>query len=162
MFSFTNVSPADQKVDTTSLGLASNYARVTDEPTVARISNKTASLEQPEIITYKADTANSVNISVPLRNPSPIRDGVVYSVRVETVDRTTVGDTVIDEPIAMWLTVKHPMSNNWDNAKVATVFKRLCSALLKGQTSTGTAADIRPDEWRFEDLMRSALMPVED
>lgn len=161
-FSFTNTTPTDQILTSIGLDMATDYARVTDEPTEAKVSNKTATLEQPEVITYKANPINKVNVNLSVRNPSPVQDGVLYSVRVETIDRVTVGTDTIDEPIAMWLTVKHPMSNNWDNAKVATVFKRLCSALIKDQTSTGTAAEVTSAEWRFEDLMRSALMPVED
>lgn len=161
-FSFTNTTAKDQTVTSIGLGMATNYARVTDDPETARVSNKTASLEQPEIITYKANPINRVNTSIAVRHPSPTQDGVLYSIRLETVNRVTVGTDYIDEPIAMWLTVKHPLSNNWDNATVATIFKRLTSALMKDQTGTGTAAEVTSSQWRFEDLMRSALMPSED
>lgn len=161
-FSYTNTTAADQVVTSKALGLATNYARVADEPTLARISNKTASLEQPELITIRSNPINKVSTAIAVRNPSPVSDGVQYSIKLETVDRVTVGTETIDEPVAAWLTIKHPASNNWTNAKVAEIVVRLLSACMKGQTTTGTPAEAAAANWRFEDLMKSALMPTTD
>lgn len=162
-YSFTNTTNADQYVVSKSLGMASNYGRITDEPDMARVSNKTASLEQPEIMTFRCVPLTKVDVAVPVRNPGVVRSGVQYSAKLETINRFTNADgSVVDEPIGMWLTIKHPLSDHWDNAAVAVILDRLISSLMKGQTTTGTKAEITQSQWRFEDLMRSALMPTED
>lgn len=162
-FTYTNTTQAVDYDPTIKLGMSSNYARITDEPNMARVTNKTASIEQPELITYRCDPIKKVSTAINVMNPSPNLAGVQYTVKIEEVDRAVVGSDTIDEPIAMWLTIKHPTSNRWDNAKVASVFRRLVSALLKDQATTGSAAPITDaTDWRFEDLMRSALMPTQD
>lgn len=160
-FSYTNTTASGETISPTCLGLVTNYAKVVDEPDMARLSNKTASMEQPELITFKAERLNKVGGAIPVRNPGPVTDGVQYTIKVESVYRTTTGTENIDEPIAAWLTIKHPSSNTWTNATVAGFVNRLLSACLKGQASTGSGS-VANDDWRFEDLMRSALMPSED
>lgn len=160
-FSYTNTTASGETISPTCLGVVTNYAKVTDEPTMARISNKTASLEQPELITYRSEGISKVSTAIPVRNPGPVTDGVQYTIKVESVYRSTVGTEIVDEPIAAWLTIKHPSTNTWDNATVASFVNRLVSACLKGQASTGSGS-VASSDWRFEDLMRSALMPSED
>jgi hypothetical protein len=162
-FAFTNVSDADEYIRTKSLGMDTNYARTVDDPDLARLSNKTATLEQPELVTYQSRKINSVATGIQVRNPSVVKDGVQYTIRLETVDRNLdAAGNPIDEPIVAWLSIKHPASNQWTNAKIATIVTRLLSACAKEQETTGTVSPIADGEWRFEDLMRSALMPSED
>lgn len=161
-FSYSNNTAAVQYEPTVALGMATNYARITDEPDMARVSNKTASIEQPELITYRSNPIDKVSTANVVRNPAPVTSGVQYTVKLETIDRNEVNGVVYDEPIAVWLTIKHTASNNWDNAKVSSIVKRLLSACVKGQTTTGSAAALSDSNWRFEDLMRSALMPTQD
>lgn len=160
-FSFTNTTASGETISPICLGEVTNYAKTTDEPTLARVSNKTASLEQPEVITFRSDKIDSVSTSLSVRNPSPVKDGVQYTVKLETIYRSTSGSVTIDEPIVAWLTVKHPSSDTWNNNKVAMIVNRLVSACLKGQASTGSGA-VADADWRFEDLMRSALIPTVD
>lgn len=161
--SYTNTTPAVEYDPTVALGVASNYAKVVDEPNVVVIANKTASLEQPEQITYRSERIPKVSTAFPVRNPGPVQDGIQYSVKVETIDRHTSGTDTIDEPICAWLTIRHPATNTWSNAAVAAVIRRLISACLKGQSTSGSAsAVVDSTDWRFEDLMRSALAPTTD
>lgn len=161
-FSFSNITAKDQVVKTIGLGMVSNYAKIKDEPQEAVLGNKTCSNEQPEKVTYISKPIKKVLVNMPIKHPAPTRDGVLYTIKVETIDRQTVAGVDVDEPIAAWLTIAHPMSNTWDNAKVATVISRLLSACLKGQTGTGTPAEVADSDWRFEDLMKSALVPTAD
>lgn len=160
MIDYTNVVTADKYVHGVKLGLASNYARVIDEPNMARVRNKTAPNEQPEYITFRCDYVDKISTPIPVKYPAPTKDGVQYSVKIDSVDRTQIGDVVYDEPCSITLTIRHANSNTWNNQKVATLFKRLMSALAKGMV-TGEG-EIQDADWRFEDLMRSALMPQED
>lgn len=161
-FSYKNSTAATQYDPTVALGMATNYARVTDEPEMARVSNKTASIEQPELITYRCNPVNSVSTANVVRHPAPVTNGIQYTVKLETIDRIEANGVVYDEPIVAWLTIKHPASNNWNNEKVSSIVRRLISACLKGQTTSGSSAALQASNWRFEDLMRSALMPTQD
>jgi hypothetical protein len=162
-YSFSNTTAGDQYNLPIALGMVTNYAKVVDEPAMCRLSNKTASLEQPELVTYRSEQIDKVSTAIPVRYPSEVRNGVQYTVKIETVDRITSGGVSVDEPIVAWLTIKHANSNNWDNAKVAGIIKRLLGACSKGQTTTGTPAAVTDATgWRFEDLMRSALAPTTD
>lgn len=160
---FTNTTDADEYVRSTKLGMVTNYAKTADEPQLARLSNRTAGIEQPELVTYRSKPVNKVETQIPIRHPLPAKDGVLYSVRLENIWRDTDAQgNVTDEPIVMWLNIMHPATDTWSNSKVAVVLQRLISALLKEQESTGTPSAAETAEWRFEDLMRSALMPAED
>jgi hypothetical protein len=158
-FSFTNTTASGETINPTALDVVTNYAKTEDEPTKAQVSNTTASMEQPEVITYRSDRVDKLSAGIPVRNPGPSRDGVQYTVKLETIWRDTSGAVPIDEPISAWLTVKHPVSDTWDNQKVALIVNRLISACLKGQSSSSSGS-VPSSDWRFEDLMRSALMPT--
>lgn len=152
-FSYTNTTGATNKVTPTNLQLVTNYAKVTDEPTMAVLSNKTASMEQPELITYKSRRQNKLDTNVKPINPAPVSSGVVYSARIDCICRVDDGaGHIVDEPCAAWINIAHPASNTWTNARVASVVARLIGAL---QGSDGAS-------WRFEDLMKSALIPAAD
>jgi hypothetical protein len=150
-FSYTNTTDASVDITPKAIGVVTNYAKVMDEPQEARISNKTASLEQPELVTYKSRRANKVDTLNKVKYPAPVQSGVVYQVRVDSILRGTTGDIKVDEPCAMWLTIAHPASEAWTNDRVAGVLKRLLGACTKSDGS-----------YRFEDLMRSALVPTQD
>lgn len=151
-FSYTNTDDAGTAVTPVDLEMVTNYAKIKDEPKQAELSNKTASMEQPEIVTYSWGKRKDLNTKVTPVNPAPVKSGVLYQVRVDSILRVTDGETVIDEPCAAWINICHPASDSWTNARVAGVVKRLIGAC---QSSDGAS-------WRFEDLMRSALVPTQD
>lgn len=154
-FTYTNTTAATDTVSRTDMDMATNYGKVIDEPTMARVSNRTASLEQPEIITYRCDQIDKISSSIKLVHPSTVPGGIQYTVKIEEVNRTTdAAGNIVDEPFAAWLTIKHSSSNTWTNAVVAGLIGRLLGACKSGDGVTA--------EWRFEDLMRSALMPYTD
>lgn len=153
-FSWTNTSDnANQTVVPTDMDMVTNYARVADEPTYVTVSNKTSALDQPEKITYRCNDIKKISSSVKNLNPPKVSGGVQYSTKLETFLRTIDGDgnIVVDEPVNITLTIRHPKSANFNNTIDVTLLKRLVGTLVK---SDGT--------YRFEDLMRSALAPSED
>lgn len=152
---YTNTTASLATASLVTLGEYSNYGVLQDAPEACRLTNKTSPLDQPEKVTFRCA---SQDISLQgLAYPGPSKGGVLYSCRVDDVLRvtdpaSTGSATVVDEPISMWLTVKHSTSNSWSNTDIATVLGRLLGALYDETNS----------KWRFEDLMRSALRPKND
>jgi hypothetical protein len=128
------------------------YAKTEDEATIVELKNKTAALDQGEILSYGCQPIKSVSTKNKVVNPGKISDGVQYQVRLDEVLRTTDSfGNVVDEPIVMYLTIRHPLSSNITPAHIGTVMTRLCGASMKEDGS-----------FRFDDLMLSALAPVAD
>lgn len=153
-FGFTNTTAGSNTVTPLALGLTTNYAVKTDKSDEAALNNKTAPIDIEEIVTYRSRDIATVNTSLNIQYPSPVKSGIQYQVQVEDTLSTTDtadADFRVDEPIVMSLTVRHPKSGNISNTQVGTVFLRLISSLMK---TDGT--------WRFDDLMRSAERPVSD
>lgn len=152
-FSFTNTT-AGQTVGTVAIGAASNYAKTSDEPTEATLINKTASLDQGEVLTYRCREINQVATSQQVLYPARVLNGVEFGVRVDELLRTTdsAGAIVCDEPIVATLTIKCPKSSNINNAIITTVVNRLL----------GACYDQTAKKYRWDDLMRSSLVPTQD
>lgn len=152
-FSFTNKT-AGQTVGTTALGMATNYAKTSDEPTEATLTNKTASLDQGEVITYRCREINQVATTQQVLYPARVLNGVEFGVRVDELLRTTdATDAIVcDEPIVATLTIKCPKSSNINNDIITTVVTRLL----------GACYDQTAKKYRWDDLMRSSLVPVQD
>lgn len=151
-FGFTNVTANAVKVTPVDVKVVSNYARTEDEADVCVLSNKTAPLDQGELITYRANDLDRVSSTQVVQNPAPVRNGVQYVIKVEDILRTvesTTGTILMDEPVVAYLTIRHQKSGNVTPAIVADVVSRVIGACMR---TDGT--------WRFDDLMRSALAPI--
>lgn len=152
-FGFTNTTAGSHSVTQTALGLTSNYSLASDTSDVVRLNNKTAPIDQEELIEFRS---RSVQLKTPLniQYPSPVQSGIEYSMRIDDLLSTTDSSDAsfrVDEPITCVITFRHPKSGNITGTQVGTVFERALSALMKAD---GT--------WRFDDLMRSAERPVVD
>lgn len=150
-FGFANESESTVTLKPIALGLTTNYALVTDEPSEVRLDNKTAPLDQGEIVSFKAREIPKVATSLKNYYPAPVTTGIQYVVEAEEMLSTTVeGDATyrVDEPITAYLTIRHPKSGNITQAHIVKVMQRLIGACLNDK-----------GEWRFEELMRSALKP---
>lgn len=153
-FSFTNTTAmSGVTIAPIDLKPVSLYAKTQDEKNVVELKNKTATLDQPEVLTYgcqpmrgKVSTKNKIVYE------TPVNDCVQYQVRLDEILRTT-GLTVdpIDEPIVLYLTIRHPISSNITPTHIGTLVTRLCGACMR---EDGT--------FRFDDLMLSALQPIAD
>lgn len=152
-FSFTNTTPSQHKVGVVDLGVVTNYAKITDEPDTAVLSNKTTSLDQGELITYRCSDVKRVSTEQVIQNPSQIRNGVQYVAKVEEILRTTDdnGNIIMDEPIVAYVVIRHQKSSNITTALIDQVYSRLQGAIVKDDGTT-----------RFGDMMRSALVPTVD
>lgn len=151
-FAYTNKTANAVKVTPIDVQPVTNYARIEDEATVCVLSNKTAPLDQGELIVYRANDLDRVSSTQKIQNPSPVQNGVQYVIKLEDILRTTdstSGAILMDEPIVAYLTIRHQKSGNVTPAIVAEVVSRVIGACMR---TDGT--------WRFDDLMRSALAPI--
>lgn len=150
-FGFTNKTASTHTITPVNIDPVSVYAKTEDTATSCALKNKTAPLSQGELLSYQCTEINSVSTKQNIVNPAKTTAGVQYIVRLDEILRTTDpnGDYIVDEPIVMYLTVRHPNSSYITASHIAEVFTRLCGAL---QRDDGT--------YRFDDLMLSALAPV--
>lgn len=150
-FSFTNVTKSDKTQAMIKINTQADYALKQDEPDACVLTNTTASIDQPELVTYQASTLNKVPCKITNMNPPRVSNAVQYGVRLDEVLRVsdTDGNTLYDLPIVANLTIKHNMDCAITSDIVDTVVARLIGALHKPDGST-----------RVSDLMRSALKPT--
>lgn len=149
-FGYTNVTPSTDTVAPIKIGPCTNYAKIEDEVDACVLSNKTTSLDQGELISYKATKLDKISTSQLIQHPSPVRNGIQYVIKAEEILRTTdaTGTIIMDEPVVAYLTIRHQSSSNITNALVAEAVTRVLGACRR---EDGT--------WRFDDLMRNALDP---
>jgi hypothetical protein len=153
-FGFTNTTAGTNTITPKKLGLTSNYSLTQDQADVVNLNNKTAPIDQEELISFRSRDLSQVSTGLNIQYPSNVKGGIEYSLRVEeTLSTTDSTDATfrVDEPIVCTIAFKHPKSGNITSALVGTVFERAISSLMK---EDGT--------WRFADLMRSAERPTED
>lgn len=150
-FGYTNITENTVSVKPIDLKVVTNYAKVEDEADVVVLSNKTAPLDQGELVTYRANPLEKVSSTQIVQNPAPVRNGIQYVIKVEEILRTidSVTGKVVDEPVVAYLTIRHQVSGNVTPAIVTETVKRCLGACMR---TDGT--------WRFDDLMRSALSPT--
>lgn len=151
-FGFTNKAANAVKVTPVDIKPVTNYARIEDEADVCVLSNKSAPLDQGELVTFRANDLDKISSTQMVQNPAPVRNGVQYVIKVEDILRTvesTNGNIIMDEPIVAYLTIRHQKSGNVTPELVAEVVSRVIGACMR---TDGT--------WRFDDLMRSALAPI--
>jgi hypothetical protein len=152
-FGFSNKTVSENAIAPVAIGVTSNYAKIEDEPTAVVLSNRTCPLDQGELVTYRVNDVNKVSTSQTIQNPSRVRNGVQYVAKVEEILRTTDndGNIICDEPIVAYLTIRHQKSGNITAAIITEVVTRLLGAIQKADGS-----------YRWDDLMRSAIVPTVD
>jgi len=154
-FGFTNTEDSANALTQKALGLTSNYAITEEGANSAVLNNKTAPLDIQEVVSFKSEKINKLKTNaVNIQYPSPVTQGISYSVQVtDTLSTTDSVDATfrVDEAIVCTISFRHPHSGNISGEHIATVFGRAVSALRKAD---GT--------WRFDDLMRGAERPVTD
>lgn len=153
-FAFTNTATRQGvTVPTTDISPIATYAKVEDESTAVRFKNKTAPIDQQELLSFECSPINQVNTKLKLANPGKVSEGIQYAIRLDEILRTVNSDGVIlqDDPVVMYLTVRHTNNAYIKSTDIETLFKRLCGAVTRDD---GT--------YRFDDLMLSALDPAAD
>lgn len=150
-FSFTNTTPSANTVAPIEIDPVTIYAKTADEPQSCELKNTTCVLGQGEVLTYVCTPIKKVDTVQPILNPAKIESGIQYQIRLDEILRTQDSDgTVIsDDPIVMYLNVRHNNSSYITAATIEMLFKRLIGAAMKDDGS-----------FRFKDLMLSALAPT--
>lgn len=165
-FGFTNgytggeQTGPDYKLSTQTSKIVDDYALKQDEPNDCQLTNKTAPVDQPEVISYQSSTVKSFPKRVNITYPGPNSENVMYGVRLDEILRGTSDNdsTIVDLPIVMNLSIKHPLNAAIDNETIHVLLARLVSTLYT-EVKTG-AAVYDSTNARFEDLMKSALKPT--
>lgn len=151
-FAFTNVTASTKTVAPTEIKVVTNYGEIPADDNTAMLSNTTCPLDQPEIISYSHKFMKKVDSKATVQNPARVTDAIQYQIRVDDILRTSGdGEPEVDNPIVAYLTIRHELSGNITAAQVETVVNRLLGAC---RTSAGA--------WRFGDMMRGMLKPVQD
>lgn len=152
-FTFTNVTAGDN-VAMTAMQMVTNYAKTQDEPSEAVLTNKTASIDQPEVISYRGRKIDRVATVNTISYPCKVQEGVEYGIRLDEVlrNKDANGNILYDDPIVASITFKHLRSAYVTPAIMTQILGRLLGALYDETTDT----------FRFGDLMRQALVPSEN
>jgi hypothetical protein len=153
-FGFTNVGEnSNATVTPGDLKPVTNYACIEDEATVCRLTNVTCPLDQPEVLTYGCQDISNVNTSIKNQYPPSTRDGIQYTVKVETllsVESDTT-DSRVDYPIVAQLNIRHPKAGSITADDVMTVTDRVIGAIYSSEGKS-----------RLTNIMRQSLRPSED
>lgn len=158
-FGVTNTTASTHTLAPIALGMSTNYAKTVDEPDLARVKNKTAALDQQEMISYRARAIKKVGPVIPVYYPGPVQDGVLYSIDIQCILRETRDDgTIIDHPCEAWLTIKHDVAAAWtaNGTSASPSYVGQVLARLNGACYTNAGAE------RFDALAKSALVPTSD
>lgn len=151
-FGYKNKITAQRTLDEYKMGLTTNYALLTEDPDQVILDNTQAPLDQQEKITFQSRTLPRVNSSLVNNYPAPTNGGIQYVVKVEELLSTVDADSSyrVDEPIVMYLVVKHPRSGNITSDTITEVWNRLVGSIKKAD-----------GKFRWSELMRSALKPTD-
>lgn len=166
-FGFTNGDTGgtqtgpDYQLKSQVLNVVDNYALKQDEPTDCQLTNKTAPVDQPEIISYQSSVVKNFPKRTNITYPGPNSDNIMYGVRLDELLRgiSDNDSMIVDLPIVMNLSIKHPLNAAIDNQVIDLLFRRLVSACyyqVKGSGDMVYTSELA----RFEDLMKSALKPT--
>lgn len=152
-FDFTNITQAGAKIMPAKLEIATNYVAIDSEDHVSKLTNKTAPMDQPELVTVRWSKIPKVNTDNVIAYPSKVSDGVSYSFRVDEVLRTEYLDAegapiadapIVDEPIVMQLSIRHSASGNITQEIIVNCLQRLLGACLSNDGM----------KWVFDSAMR--------
>lgn len=150
-FSFTNTTQAQKTQSYINIATQDDYALRQDEPDACVLTNTTASIDQPELVTFQSSALTKVPSKITNMNPPKVSNAIQYGVRLDEILRVqdNTGNTLYDLPIVANLTIKHNMDCAITADIVDQIVTRLVGVYHKPDGTTRTA-----------DLMRSALKPT--
>lgn len=150
---YTNRQTITESIQMYDLAIATSYAVIIDEPSQVVLDNRTASLDQQELISFRRRKVAQVNTDLNLQYPPKVKGGVSYAAQSEL---TVVNeDSVLgreDLPSKMYLTLVHTLNGAMTNAILNEQFDRLVSALPRTVVDGKVVID-------FLALARGALRP---
>lgn len=158
-FSWTAAEESAASIKKDKISPLTNFAKVEDTATSCILKNKKCGLGQGEVLSFQCTPVKNISTKQDVQYPARVGGGIQYVVRLDEILRTyttyeqqgtqvATGDVVQDDPIVMYLTVRHPSSSAITPDVITSVFKRLLGAITRDD---GT--------FRFDDLMLSALEP---
>lgn len=157
-FSYSNTTASsNNEVAGINLGIASNYTPDIDTKKndgEQIISNTTASLDQPERISFRFLNVGTVSTNgMSVKYPAKDRSGVKYNIRIDSCFRETMADnTFVDHPINVALTIQHELTNVIDESVIDTLIARLL----------GACYDETNKSYRFMAMARGSMIPTHD
>lgn len=155
---FTEGTKVDLNVEVSPIKPVKEFALVEDEPQQCTMINKASAVDLGEKLTYGCRTIPTVSSGLDNMHPGAVASGVQYQVKLDeqlSIQSDTDPNFRTDIPIVATLTIRHTKDGSIGNDEVGLVVERLISA-CKQTDSAGK------QEWRFEDLMKSALRPTVD
>lgn len=153
-FLYTNTAASTNSLVPPAMELTENYSIDVDNSDLCVLENLTTPIDAQERIAFRSKLIPEVNNNLNIQYPGPVKKGIVYTIEVqETLSTTDTEDASfrVDDPIVMYLTVRHSRSGVITEQKIAEVFKRLAGCIFKADGTT-----------RFGDLMRGAEKPAVD
>lgn len=152
-FGFTDEA-TDINVKPSELLVVSGFGTKVDDPEEYSCTNKECPVDQQELVTFQCKEVKNIASKLVNQFPPEVKGGVQYVVRLDELLKTTssTDDTWrVDDPIVMYLTIRHPLTNRITPTHLSTCLKRLMGSMLDG---TGA--------FRFTELMKSALRPASE
>lgn len=149
---YTNVTEASTKVVLFDLGLITNYAVITDEPSQVVLDNTTCSLDQQELISYRRRKVGNVNTDLNIQYPAKVRSGVSYAYQIE--ETVSDSDELMgrqDHPLKLYLTAVHDLSGAITNDILDEALRRLLSSI-----------PMKDGKFQLLNTARGALRPQSD
>lgn len=156
-FKYTNKTETGAIIKLVKINEQSDYGITSDEPTSCSMANTTAPIGQDEVVTNFCTPIKTVNSTLTMPHPSPVKNGIQYGVKVESTLVTTDSSDAtyeVDEPCVVQISVRHPRSTNFTSTLVSEAVQRAISAFY------GNLFDATNDHVAM--LMRSALQPMPD
>lgn len=150
-FSYKNTAASEVTVTPVAIAPCTNYARTEDEVTSCVLKNRTCDFGQGELISFQCSPVKNISSKQGTQYPAKVTTGIQYVIRLDELLRTSDdnGNIIQDDPIVMYLTVRHPNSSSITADDISEVFKRLLGTIVRADGS-----------FRFDDLMLSALVPT--
>lgn len=150
-FGFTNET-ASWGVTPSIMEVVTGFGTKVDDPEEYSCTNSECPVDQQELVTFQCKEVKNIASKLGNQYPPEVQGGVQYVIRLDELLKTTssTDDSFrVDDPIVMYLTVRHPLTSRITTAHLKTLMQRLLGSMLD---SNG--------EFRYEDLMKSALRPA--
>lgn len=153
-FGYENDTASAKTVTLTKLGAVTNYALDSQTASASVKTNLTMqSADETELLILKGQPTSEVNTKLKSNYPCPIKDGVLYGTRMDTMLRVSKSDgsVLFDTPVSVSITIQHQMVTGVTAELIQEYVQRTFSSLYKDD---GTS--------RIADLMRMSKTPTSD
>lgn len=151
-YGFLNNTDSTKSLTLKKLGAVTNYGQDSSTSSAWAGSNTAMeSADENELLIYKGFSKPNVDCKLTTNYPCPIKDGVLYGSRMDTMIRMVKDDGTVlfDTPITISITIQHQMVTGITPALVEQYLVRTLSSLYKDDGSS-----------RIPELMRLSKTPT--